>query len=64
MVGDSGPSSSRETLNGGDGDDILRGGLGSAVLNGGDGNDVLDGGDFDYMSYPDLLIDTLTGGTE
>jgi len=34
----------RVTLNGGEGDDVLKGGAGADTLNGGAGNDMLDGG--------------------
>ena len=60
-------NTSRTTLNGGDGDDILMSGVGADILNGGDGNDVLvydnedtiDGGDNEdiLLIQEDITLD-------
>ncbi|MDF3846208.1 tandem-95 repeat protein, partial [Pseudomonas citronellolis] len=64
-------NSTTDTLNGGDGHDILYGGAGNSILNGGNDNDTLYGGlgsdTLDGGKGNDLLVggkgdDTLTGG--
>ena len=51
-----------DTLNGGDGDDVIIGGLGKQVINGGAGDDILSGGDGDDTLNGGAGDDILSGG--
>jgi Ca2+-binding RTX toxin-like protein len=55
-------STSGATVNGGDGNDVLRGGAGMEVLDGGAGDDVLDGGNGDDLIRLGTGTDTVDGG--